>query len=122
VYILKDGSVSPVFNIRGATNIPVFSYDSFHYNTGDIIDENSLNYALSTIQYSEEDFMLIGGTAPNENAKGVIQFSDERYDVQTPFPVVGVDIRANYWVIEELKKYVKGFFFVRQKRIPLTMA
>jgi hypothetical protein len=24
VYILKDGSLSPVFNIRGATNIPVF--------------------------------------------------------------------------------------------------
>jgi hypothetical protein len=24
VYILKDGSLSPVFNIRGATDIPVF--------------------------------------------------------------------------------------------------
>lgn len=122
VYILKDGSVSPVFNIRGATNIPVFGYDGFYYNTGDIKSSDDLNDALSKIQYSEEDFMLIGGTVPNENAKGVIQLSDERYKVQTPFPVVGVEIKANYFVIEELKKYVKGFFFVRQKRIPLTMA
>lgn len=57
--------------------------------------------------------MIIGGTAPNENAKGVIQLSDERYEVGTPFPIVGVNIRANNIVIEELKDYVKGFFFVR---------
>jgi hypothetical protein len=28
VYILKDGSLSPVFNIRGATNIPVLQEDA----------------------------------------------------------------------------------------------
>lgn len=57
--------------------------------------------------------MIIGGTAPNENAKGVIQLSDERYEVSTSFPIVGVNIRANNVVIDELKDYVKGFFFVR---------
>jgi hypothetical protein len=29
VYILKDGSLSPVFNIRGATNIPVLQQDNY---------------------------------------------------------------------------------------------
>lgn len=122
VYILKDGSLSPVFNIRGATNIPVFGYDNFSYNVRSNLTEDNLQEFLSEIQYSEEDFMLIGGTATNENAKGVIQLSDSRYTVQTPFPVVGVEIKTQPIIIKELKKYVKGFFFVRQKRIPLTLA
>jgi hypothetical protein len=35
---------------------------------------------LSDIDYSEEDYMMIGGTAPNENAKGVIQLSSEYFN------------------------------------------
>jgi hypothetical protein len=35
--------------------------------------------------------------------------------------VYGINITANSKVIEELKKYCKGFFFVRQKRMPLTL-
>ena len=66
--------------------------------------------------------MIIGGTAQNENAKGVIHLSDNLRSTDTPFPVLGVNITAHYAVIDELKKYTKGFFFVRQKRIPLTLA
>ena len=66
--------------------------------------------------------MIIGGTANNENAKGVIQLSSEFYNITDAFPVVGINITANHQVIEELKKYSKGFFFVRQKRIPTTLA
>jgi hypothetical protein len=65
--------------------------------------------------------MIIGGTAPNENAKGVIQLSQEFFNNNKPFPVVGVHIHTDKRVIKELKKYTKGFFFVRQKRIPLTL-
>ena len=124
VYILKDGSLSPVFNIRGATNIPVKSNDSPYYsieerfNTGE-----SFSDILAKIEYSEEDFMIIGGKADNENAKGVIQLSSEYYsNVQKAFPVVGINITADKLVMDELKRYTKGFFFVRQKRIPLTLA
>ena len=63
--------------------------------------------------------MIIGGTAPNENAKGVIQLRDEPED--SAFKVIGINIRTHNSVITELRKYTKGFFFVRQKRIPLTM-
>jgi hypothetical protein len=116
VYILKDGSLSPVFNIRGATGIPIYGTEDFTYKiTEDLegVTRENIKYKLDLIEYAEDNFMIIGGKAPNENAKGVIQLSDERYEVSTPFPIVGVNIRANNVVIEELKDYVKGFFFVR---------
>ena len=128
VYILKDGSLSPVFNIRGATNIPVFGFDDFTYKVSkdfaneEIEEDKRLEYVLDRVEYSEEDFMIVGGEAPNENAKGVIQLSENYYTSNNPFPVVGVNITANHLVIHELKKYTKGFFFVRQKRMPLTLA
>ena len=124
VYILKDGSLSPVFNIRGASEIPVKTVTSDNYyqvedefNSGKSIDE-----ILAGVDYSEEDYQIIGGKAKNENAKGVIQLSSEFFTTNAPFPVIGVNIVADKLVIEELKKYSKGFFFVRQKRIPLTLA
>ena len=120
-YILKDGSLSPVFNIRGATNIPVKG-DNFKYQIEEeLSDEDSLiSNVLEKIEYSEEDFIIIGGKAENENAKGVIQLQTEPLENQA-FPVLGISITADYRIIEELKKYCKGFFFVRQKRIPLTL-
>lgn len=125
VYILKDGSLSPVFNIRGATGITSsenFTYkvtEDFKDNTNpDLEDEEILAKVLDEIDYSEEDFMIVGGKANNENAKGVIQLASIS---DKTFPVVGVNIQTDKLVIKELKKYCKGFFFVRQKRIPLTM-
>ena len=131
VYILKDGSLSPVFNIRGATNITAFPgvedkfrykiYEDFYPKTG---ETTPISDILKSIEYSEEDYMIIGGTAPNENAKGVIQFSEDRYNETNeayPFPVVGINITTHNSVIKELKKYIKGFFFVRQKRIPTVI-
>ena len=144
VYILKDGSLSPVFNIRGATNLPTkpvipsdvpideqyqyYSYrvdqefNTFVQDEGVWKKQKSLEDILAGIDYSEEDFLIIGGKADNENAKGVIQLSDKYDDGATPFPILGVNITADAVVIEELKNYVKGFFFVRQKRMPLTLA
>ena len=127
VYILKDGSLSPVFNIRGATEIPVKNLGGDSVSTiykveRDFIDGNSLENVLKSIEYSEEDFMIVGGTANNENAKGVIQLDAKPNSTTDPFPILGINITANHTVITELKKYVKGFFFVRQKRIPLTLA
>jgi hypothetical protein len=123
VYILKDGSLSPVFNIRGATNITEKSSEPVYKVEADFnVENNTLKDVLHNIEYSEEDYMIIGGRANNENAKGVIQLSSELSASDEPFPVLGMNITANKSVINELKKYVKGFFFVRQKRIPLTLA
>ena len=123
VYILKDGSLSPVFNIRGATNIPTyFNESSCYYKVDqDFVKGKSLETILQEIDYSDETFAIVEGTATNENAKGVVQFSEEFYEVNEPFPVVGIRINAHKEVIKELKNYTKGFFFVRQKRMPLTL-
>ena len=126
VYILKDGSLSPVFNIRGATNIPTKQSNGKVSNCYRVDSEfaagKNLETILEEIEYSEEDYMIIGGTWDNENAKGVIQLSPDFFTTDKPFPVVGINITAHSSVIDELKNYVKGFFFVRQKRIPLTLA
>ena len=129
VYILKDGSLSPVFNIRGATNIPTKKEGSWYYkvdndfNTNDEAgNKRTFQEVLEGIKYSEEDFIIIGNKAENENAKGVIQLSSKYEHNDKTFPVYGVNITADKQVIVELQKYAKGFFFVRQKRMPLTMA
>ena len=123
VYILKDGSLSPVFNIRGATGISIYTGDYYKVEQDfKPVDTETPTLAdvLQAIEYSEEDFMIVGGSAPNENAKGVIQLNGIP-GIDKKFPILGIDIRAHKEVIKELKKYAKGFFFVRQKRIPLTM-
>jgi hypothetical protein len=65
VYILKDGSLSPVFNIRGATDIPSKADPTFRYKIDKDLDEMSENETfediLKKIEYSEEDFMIVGG-------------------------------------------------------------
>jgi hypothetical protein len=112
VFILKDGSLSPVFNVRGATNISTTDITPTYYSVDtDFAEGKTLDEVLNKIDYSEEDYMIVGGKAPNENAKGVIQLS--RTEHGNVFPVVGINITANNLVIEELRKYVKGFFFVR---------
>lgn len=129
VYILKDGSLSPVFNIRGASKIPVFQQTeegvTYYYKIAEDLSklkpEDSIDEILGSIDYSEEDYMIIGGTADNENAKGVIQLDSQFYNDNKPFPVVGINIRTHKKVIEKIREYSKGFFFVRQKRIPLTL-
>ena len=122
VYIMKDGSVSPVFNLRGATDVPIDTGNSTYKIEDQLKDENiQIKDVLKEIEYSEEDYMIVGGLANNENAKGVVQFTQSIQSGIGPFPVVGLKLKADKRVIEELKKYCKGFFFVRQKRIPLTM-
>ena len=115
VYILKDGSISPVFNIRGATNIS----NAVKYKIDKDFKDKPLSDILASIDYSDESYLITGGIAENENAKGVIQLSTSGDD--NPFKIYGINIKANHAVIQELKKYCKGFFFVRQKRMPLTL-
>lgn len=127
VYILKNGELSPVFNIRGNynigefnsenqdiqyidsqyTNIPVFRYKE---------DGKERNY----INYNEETYTLLGyeGNNSYENIKGVVSFNPTK-DTNT---IYSVDIRVDDDTIQELKKYVKGYFFVRQTRMPTILA
>ena len=131
VYILKDGSLSPVFNVRGATDIKTrgeifYAIDALFNEKEGEMNYPSIDDVLASIDYSEDTYMIAGSTAPNENAKGVIQLSPMSGLINStglePFPILGIEMSAHHTVIKELQKYVKGFFFVRQKRIPLTLS
>lgn len=123
VYILPNGELTPVFNIRGCSNIVEYNSDLNLYSDIPLYLNNERNY----VNYNETDYQLITtntrnkelkSTALNENVKGVIRFQSDK-DADT---IHSLDIRINNEAMQELKKYVKGFFFVRQARIPTILA
>lgn len=108
VYIMNDGTLSPVFNILGNSNL---SNKGSDYERLLIIDNE--NYSI------DEETFTIAGYPSNLNAKGVIRIDDQG-DTDAVYGI-GVNIRQE--TIERLKKVnVKGFFIVRQKRIPTILA
>ena len=139
VYILPNGELTPVFNIRGGLDIAPFSGDSSKEN---YIDQQWTDYPFwinsagnrwkegdrekirYKIPYNETTNYLIPfddndrGKVANENCKGVVKYS-YMSDTNT---IHSLDIRVDKNTIEELKKYTKGFFFVRQPRIPTILA
>lgn len=113
VYLLPDGELSPVFNIRGAQDV---LSNGFEYTNVPVYDANNERKYIS---YNEETYYIIEDDAkPLENVKGVLTLSS----TQDTDIIHSINIKVKTEVIEELKKYVKGFFFVRQKRIPLVLA
>lgn len=114
VYILPNNELTPVFNIRGAIGIK--SNSEFSYSEHKLYDEDGKrNY----ITYSEETNYITGeNIAKYENVKGVISLNP---DIDTDI-INSLDIRVDDETINELKKYIKGYFFVRQPRIPTILA
>lgn len=109
VYILATGELSPVFNIRGI--IDVGEYDSDQYTEIPLTD---------TINYNADTYYLSGGK-PYENVKGVVSFKPNSAVSNSP-TVYGVAIHPDEGLIDQLKQYVRGYFFVRQNRIPTIVA
>lgn len=117
VYIMKDGSLSPVYNIRGKNGIPKFEELQSAYLQSDLWkyenNEKVRNYILI-----DESTFDVSGTSYLENAKGVLRIntdSDSR-------KVYGIGIAIPTEVSEYLNTLVQGLFIVRQKRIPTILA
>lgn len=122
-YILADGSLSPVFNVRGRDNIQDFTDIASAYNDIPIYD--SITKERKYIVFDEETSIMENNKSPLENTKGVIRINEDF--VNSNFKnssVIGISISADKTVLEELKRQhgVKGFFFVRQKRVPTILA
>lgn len=118
VYIMNNGQLSRVFNIRGRTQLAVFNERSEDY----YIDHQYTNFEIGEkVKYNESTGLIMskGTNTANENVKGVIQLNSED-DTNV---VHALEIRVSNEVINELKKLgVQGYFFVRQNRIPLILA
>ena len=110
VYILPSGRLSPVFNIRGSDKITA--------NTG--FTEKSLYDSEGNrlyIEYDEQTHLIKDGQNL-ENVKGVVSYAPSKDNNI----IYSIDIRISDEALKEIKKHVKGYFFVRQERIPLTLA
>lgn len=124
VYILPNGELSPVFNIRGNYAIKEFigqnTYIDDQYTKIPVFETINNIQQRNKVNYNEESYTLLGydGSSSFENVKGVVSFLPSK-DTNT---IYSVDIRVDDETITELKKHVKGYFFVRQTRIPTILA
>ena len=118
VYIMSDNSLTPVFNIRGVsklnentecTHIDLFKNGERNYI---VVEEDTYNIVTESNDISPLEL---------ENAKGVVSLNYEVGDGTQK--VYGIDIKVDNDTLDYLKNNlkIKGFFFVRQKRIPTTL-
>ena len=115
VYILNNGQLSPVYNIRGIEQLPTLSKIS-NYKEYPVLDKKDGSRHIITI---EEGTYRIDETKHNENSKGVFRISA---DGSTTQQVYGIGVLIPDDVITYLTNKVQGLFFVRQKRIPTILA
>ena len=123
VYIMNDGSLSPVYNVRGMKDIPSVEY-LFNSKLGygkykkvhETIDEKEVRQYLTI---DESTYEVTGGI-PNtiNNSKGVCRVSDSSNS--NGLYSIGMFIPEE--VLNYLQNKVSGLFFVRQKRIPTILA
>ena len=126
VYLLKNGTLSPVFNIRGMyfnekdteyTNFPVLQqkggkqsrlYISSNEDTG--------------IVYKDGTDASTEATESLENIYGVLRIETGLNQEISNVIGVQIDVQDKDTLFQELRKHnIKGYFFVRQKRIPLRL-
>lgn len=116
VFIQSDNTLTDVFNIRGG-ELP--SIENTGYAQIKMFDEQGLR---KYIKYDEETNLIIqeegNSTILHENAKGVIKFQTTEGN-----KIHGIQIHVKQEVLDYLYNTlnIKGFFIVRQKRIPTTL-
>lgn len=114
VFIMSDYSLSPAFDIRGINNL---STDTV-FTDYSLYDENNNR---SYIEIDESNYLINRDTL--ENVKGVIRIKESLNPIITnSVTPIGLNISIESDVLKELKKYCRGFFLVRQKRIPTILA
>lgn len=117
VYIMKDGSLSPVYNIRGKNGIPTKEDIPSAYLQSSLWKVEDGQTVRNYIAIDESTFD-VSGTSYLENAKGVIRINHEA-DNRC---VYGIGIAIPKETSDYLSTLVQGFFIVRQRRIPTILA
>lgn len=125
VFILADNTLTPVFNVRGIEelekDVDPYTPDVLNSTEGYPFYSDEGHTIRSFINYNEDDFLLVDSKVSNrflENAKGVVSISHSNYK-----DIIGINFKVEDFVLDYLKNKlkIKGFFFVRQKRIPTTL-
>lgn len=125
VYIMNDDSLTPVYNLRGCRfgNIGDINFDSSSsYPSLWVLDKdgkptNEMKYVPND-DFIEEDNYL-------DNTKGVFRVSVKESVIdhgKSTIKPISFKATISEDIQNTLKKYgVKGYFLVRQKRIPITL-
>ena len=120
VYILPDYTLSPVFNIRGVKEL------NSTYSPNKLDIEKDVNYG--------DDYLIENNSSSNpENTKGVFKINNTGsllFDGHSEIRPLGLRFKFDEDVIKGkpikglkgLPDITKGFFIVRQKRIPTILA
>ena len=123
VYVLNDYTLSPVFNIRGVKKLTPFTVWS-----------TSLLKPISVSKIEVQEDNIIEKSGGLENNKGVFKIEhsasspNKSYNLYSSSGIrpLGVRFKFNSDVLtnelEGLPAFTKGFFIVRQKRIPTILA
>ncbi len=110
---MKDYSLSPAFDTRGINHLS----EENNFTDIPLYENGARNY----IEINEDTFLLNGETL--ENVKGTVRISENINPIHSDsINPIGIEFKFNLDVLEELKKYCRGFFIVRQKRIPTILA
>ena len=114
VYILNDFTLSPVFNVRG---IDLIQFGENKEPSAEYTSYNDDGYLLKEdgkVDYTQNNFGVT--RIPN---KDLLTRNSKPIGVR--FTVAKDDEKFGN-KFQELKNYCKGFFIVRQDRIPITLA
>lgn len=114
VYILNNGTLSPVYNIRGINELTTL--DNINFTSEDNIwngtDRKYISIDDNTYKLTYHQ---------DCNSKGVFRVPRQSIN-QNGIQICSIGIYMPSAVISYLKDKVSGFFFVRQKRIPTVLA
>lgn len=124
VYVLNDYTLTPVFNIRGTKEL-----------TPGIVWQDRLLYGqnIANKNFNIQDDYIIEGTSGLENSKGVVKIKHSKVKGKTNdifgnvdgIKPIGIRFKFNSNVVNSLGglgELTKGFFIVRQPRIPTILA
>lgn len=136
VYLMSNGTLSPVFNIRGM----FFTDYNQSYNEFNIYNKENEVVTRNYITYNEDTGIVYKSSSKEqndsqetseslENVFGVVRIEfgesgEESGEESEINKVIGIRIEIDdkETLFQEFKKYqIKGYFFVRQKRIPLRL-
>ena len=125
VYIMNDDSLSPVFNLRGC-NFNDVTFEKSNLDSVDIplFEEDEVTHEKKMNYIVRDDFLPDGEFL--DNTFGVfknlnVDIIDSNNGSEGVHPLY-YKMELSEEVLTTLKTYnVKGFFFVRQKRIPTTL-
>ena len=139
VYIMKDDSLSPVFNLRGCVfpnlstlgdKVTNLSNSEIPYKKYDSVSRKWIVNYLERDEFlsSESDLSNTFGVFKNpmQTPENMIQNYETKETKPWYYKITIPKIKLNESIscdlLDELRNLgVKGFFFVRQKRIPFTL-